>query len=224
MSGYLMYHPPRQIATFVDYTVYHDPIRQSNQDPYVWNKQFLHTYCHITQMRSEINTINFWVTWDAFPNFSQLYCDLVFVVQNKYYWKERNHIDCTDPIVDSKEAFNDHYQWPACGEHVFKKRKRFTLKAHPECSFQPQDANKERIDVVRFLVDKKGLSLDELHRKSRAGFNSQPFYLDDGIAKSLYEWLEQQASIKLTGNILECIRQNNPQLASFACNKPSQGG
>lgn len=211
MHGYLIYHPRRDISTFDDVKVYHDSTI-GNQDPYIWNVQFLHTYCHITQMRSEITNINYWVTWDKFPNFSHLYCDLIFFVEQKLYWKQRNAIDSSDPIVDSDEAFQDHYQW-AGYEHCFKRRRRFTLKADPYRSFQPQDANKKLIDVVPFLVD-AGLSLDELNRKSQAGFNSQPFYLDSRTVISLYEWLEQQASIKLTGKVLELIRRNNPQLAS----------
>ena len=215
MNGYLIYHPKRCKSTFGNIKVYHDSTI-GNQDPYIWNVQFLHTFCHITQMRSEIANINYWVTWDKFPNFSHLYCDLIFFVEQKLYWKQPNAIDRDDPIVDSMEAFIDHYQW-ACGEHCFKRRRRFTLKADPDRSFQPQDANGELIDIVPFLVD-AGLSLDELNRKSRAGFNSQPFYLDNRVANSLYEWLQQQASIKLTGKVLKLIRRNNPQLASSSIN------
>lgn len=211
MNGYLIFHPKRDISTFGDVTVYHDSTI-GNQDPYIWNVKFLHTYCHITQMQSEITNINYWVSWDKFPNFSHLYSDLIFFVEQKLYWKQRNTIDRDDPIVDSMEAFIDHYQW-ACGEHCFKRRRRFTLKADPDRSFQPQAANKELIDVVPFLVN-AAMSLDELNRKSRAGFNSQPFSLDSRVAVSLYEYLEQQASIKLRGKELELIRRNNPQLAS----------
>jgi hypothetical protein len=124
MNGYLIYHPPRDISTFGDMKVYHDPIKRGNQDPYIWNKQFLHTYCHITQLKlTQLtrNDINFWVSGDTFPDFSHLYCDLVFVVQDKCLWKERNYVGCTDQIVDSKEAFIDHYQWPECGEHCLNK-------------------------------------------------------------------------------------------------------
>jgi hypothetical protein len=38
--------------------------------------------------------------------------------------------------------------------------------------------------------------------------------LDNRIIASLYQWLCQEAEIKLTGEILEGIRQKNPQLAS----------
>lgn len=53
MSGYLIYHPSRSVATFDTVIVYHDHIG-GNQDPYIWNEPFLHTYCHITQMKPDV--------------------------------------------------------------------------------------------------------------------------------------------------------------------------
>ena len=50
MSGYLVYHPKREISAFGKISVYHANNRV-HQDPYVWNSQFLHTYCHMTQMK-----------------------------------------------------------------------------------------------------------------------------------------------------------------------------
>lgn len=47
MSGYVIYHPKRAITTHRNTTIHHDPMRNSNQDPYIWNTRFLHTYCHI---------------------------------------------------------------------------------------------------------------------------------------------------------------------------------
>jgi hypothetical protein len=68
-GGYIIYHPRRQASMFGVVTVYHDtPIR--NQDPYVWHRRFLHTYCHMTQMAPAIGDINVWVSGDTFPHFS----------------------------------------------------------------------------------------------------------------------------------------------------------
>src|SRR5947207_15715409 len=100
MSGYLIYHPRRAVSRFDTLTVYHDPIRESNQDPYVWNERFLHTYCHITQMHSAVGDINFWVSGDHFPNFTHLWCDLVFVVAEKTHWEKANDINVDDPLID----------------------------------------------------------------------------------------------------------------------------
>ena len=80
MAGYIIYHPKRQSSTYKNTVIYHDNIR-GNQDPYIWNRRFLHTYCHITQLSPKIGYINFWVSGDTFPLFNHLYCDLVFVIQ-----------------------------------------------------------------------------------------------------------------------------------------------
>jgi len=209
MGGYLIYHPKRHVSSFGDITVYYDAT-EGNQDPYVWNTNFLHTFCHITQMKPQIGDINFWVTGDSFPNFSHLYCDLVFVVERKMYWNDPNKIDQNDPIVDSEEAYIDHYQWAF--QHNFKRRRRFTLKADRYQSFQPQDVNKNLIDILPLLIN-EGLSVEMLRNKSRAGYNSQPISIGS-VTGALYEWLNSNASIKLTGEILEDIRRNNVQLAS----------
>jgi hypothetical protein len=220
MSGYLIYHPSRAVAKFnaigtydatstCDTTVvYHDSIG-GNQDPYVWNKQFLHTYCHITQMRPKVGDINFWVSDNSFRNFSHLYCDLVFVVAEKLYWKSANTIDCNETIVDTDEAYNDHYRWSH--QHYFKHLRRYTLKADSESSFQPQDCEKKLIDIIPFLKN-QGITIDNLRQGLRAGCMSKPMRLD--CASELYTCLKQHASIKLDGKQLQELRKDNPALAS----------
>lgn len=165
----------------------------------------------MTKISPQVNHINFWVSGDTFPNFSALYCDLVFVVEQKIYWSQANSIDDNDPMVDSQEAFIDHYRW-AIYQHHFKRRRRFTLKANTQQSFQPQDANQNLIDIVPFL-EKAGLELKVLRQRLKKGFSSRPMPIDT-IALSIYEWLWQNANIKLKGETLEIIRKTNQQLAS----------
>jgi hypothetical protein len=210
MNGYLIYHPKRRRSTFGDITVYHDGTT-GNQDPYVWNTRFLHTYCHMTQMTPSIGQVNFWVSGNTFPDFSHLFCDLVFLIERKDSWREANSIYRDERIIESEAAYVDHYQW-AFFQHHFKSRKRFTLKADPLQSFQPQNADGTLIDIVPFLT-RSGLSLASLRLGLKAGFNSKPFLLDE-VTSKLYEWLNQDADIKLTGSQLEEIRLRNPQLAS----------
>ncbi len=73
-----------------------------------------------------------------------------------------------------------------------------------------------------FLI-RAGLPLDNLRQGLRAhptaNRGSKPYLLKDSIAISLYEWLEQQATIKLRGIGLELIRRDNPQLASSSSKK-----
>jgi hypothetical protein len=209
MGAYLIYHPPRVVSQLENRLIYHDSTK-GNQDPYIWNTGFLHSYCHITQMSPQIGDINFWVSGDTFPNFSHLYCDLVFVVVEKRYWTEANTIAPKDSLVDSPQAYRDHYVWAS--QHFFNRRRRFTLKADPERSFQPQNSHQQLIDIVPYL-NNLGLSTEELQQGLRAGFTSQPYHLSSH-AKPLYDYLAQQAAIKLVGAELEAIRKQNPQLAS----------
>lgn len=207
MSGYLIYHPRRTESQIETLTIYHDSF-DGNQDPYLWNTRFLHTYCHITQMTPSVGDSNFWVSGDTFPAFSHLYCDLVFVVAEKVYWRDANAIAPDDPLVDTDEAFHDHYRW--VWQHQFKRRRRFTLKADPVCSFQPQDDMHQLIDIVPYLSS-VGLSLATLRHGLRSGYQSKPFRLDVH-SESLYAWLHQRAPVKLTGDTLPAIRKRDHQL------------
>ncbi|HEY1011514.1 MAG TPA: hypothetical protein VGE07_02340 [Herpetosiphonaceae bacterium] len=213
MPSYLIYHPARAVSVFDGRTVHYDHA-SNNQDPYVWNEQFLHTYCHITQMRGEEGQINFWISGGNLRQFTQLFCDLVFVVERKIYWERANQIDRRDPLIDSADAFKDHYRW-AMYQHPFKTRRRYTLKADAARSFQPQRADGALLDIVPFLAE-RGLGLDALRRGLRAGFNSRPMPLGDELARELYDWLAAEAEVRLTGAELRAIRRRHPQLASPA--------
>jgi len=204
MSGYIIYHPKRTTTTHQSITIYHDPIRNSNQDPYIWNRCFLHTYCHITQMSPKVGDYIFWVNGDTFPNFTHLYCDLVFVVEEKLYWLEANNISPTDPIVDSTEAYQEHYQW-AKYQHQLKKRKRFTLKAVSDASFQPQNGAGKLIDLIPLLKE-VGWSVEEVQHGLKAGWQSKPMRLDSR-AESLYKRVSDVALVKLYGADLQSIKR-----------------
>lgn len=209
MSGYLIYHPTRCTSTLDGVTVYHDR-NAGNQDPYVWNRQFLHSYCHITQLKSTTEHVNFWVSGGNLRTFTQLYCDLIFVVAEKIFWEDANAIDQNNRMVDSDEAWHDHYKW--FFQHWLKKRRRYTLKAHATRSFQPQDTHHQLIDIVPFF-EANGISVEMLRQGLRAGFNSRPYWLGE-LAPHLYAWLDAQATIKLTGSQLEDIRRRHPELSS----------
>lgn len=213
MSGYLIFHPKREVGIFDNISVYYDSggcdkCKNTNQDPYIWNPRFLHTYCHITQMKKEEGHINFWVSSDKVKGYTHLYCDLVFFVEKKCVWNQPNFIDRSNPIVESDEAYIDHYQW-AKYEHHLKKKRRITLKAFTDKSFQPQTTKKELIDILPFLK-KMGLPFDTIRKKG-----ALPHFIDDSIADALYEWIKEKAEIKLKGKKLAKIRRNHPELASL---------
>ncbi len=210
MTGWLVYHPAR-MATVIDGTKVHYDSTSHNQDPYVWNRRFLHTYCHITQMTPQVGDIEFWVSGNAWPTFTSLFCDLVLVIETKVYWTERNRIVRFDPLVDSDAAFVDHYRWAS--DHPFARRARYTLKGDPEASFQPQNEAGELLDVVP-LLSKLGVHLSELRTRLRAGFSSQPMRLDSSVSRGLYDQIAATAAVRLSGDELESVRARHPELAS----------
>jgi len=194
--SYIIYHPKRDCSIVKKIgKVYHDSFF-GNQDPYIWSSPFLHSFCHITQIKKAVDQINFWCSGDTYPNFEKLYCDLVFKVATVHEWSDRNSISKTDPIVDNKQSYNHHYRWVR--QHLFKSKKRpkkrITLKACKELSFKPQNEKQELIDIIQFL-SKKGITIKQLrssismNSKGNAAFPSRPFELDEKIAVELYEFL-----------------------------------
>lgn len=210
MRGYLIYHPSRVVSMLNNRKIYHDAIG-GNQDPYIWHKNFLHTYCHMTQMSPQVGDINFWVSGNTFPYFTELYCDVVFIVERKEYWIEANRIDRESPMVDNDTTYNDHYRWAMC-QHPLKRRKRFTLKATAQTSFQPQNNQGQLMNIVP-LLNELGLPLEAIQRGLRAGFTSKPMRLGQ-MAQELYIKIRDMADIHLYGSELESIRNQNPQLGS----------
>lgn len=209
LNGYLIYHPKRAVTNLDGLTIYHDSI-SGNQDPYIWNTHFLHSFCHITQMSPEVGEGNFWVSGDRWPDFTRLYCDLVFVVWAKVYWSDPNNIASDDPLVDSRAAYADHYGW--AHQHPLRRRRRYTLKADPLGSFQPQDTAGNLLDLVPFLAE-NGFSVETLRQGLRSGFSSRPFWIGS-LSGDLHTWLAKVASRKLTGTQLQEVRQQHPELAS----------
>jgi hypothetical protein len=207
--SYLIYHPTRQPTIIGKLTVHHDKFG-GNEDPYIWHDNFLHTYCHITQLKNVEGQINFWISGDTYPNFNQLFCDCVFVIDKKYFWTHRNSIDRSDPIVDNGQTFEHHYKWvnPPDNHHHYKKRRRYTLKADSKKSFQPQDNNGNLIGISDFLND-NGITIQQLRssisftRTDKKARNSRPFELPDNLGQKLYDYLLSKATVKLFGKQLK---------------------
>jgi hypothetical protein len=209
LMDYLVYHPKREISEIGDLKIYHDSF-SGNQDPYLWNDRFLHSYCHITQLRIEPKNILFWVSGDTYPNFTKLLCDCVFVIDKKEYWKNANQINLTDSIVDNEQTFDHHYKWvnPPFNQHLFKRRRRYTLKADNEKSFQPQTENGELIDVIPFF-EQQGISTETLinsmakNKSGKKSMNSRPFKLTPEQSPKLYKYLTENSPIKIKGKDIE---------------------
>lgn len=202
-TGYLIYHPKRTVTHVGRIIVHHDKFG-GNEDPYIWNKQFLHTYCHITQLKNEEGQTNFWISGDTWPNFNALYCDCVFVVQKKYYWDDANTMKRNNPLVENDQTYEHHYKWGDAdhGHHRLTRRRRYTLKADPKLSFQPQDGKGNLIDVLPFFLQ-QGLTIGKLRRGLKATRGSKPFEIGGLLGDKLYNYLVRVAPVKLTGKQLE---------------------
>src|SRR5215207_9577399 len=98
-------------------------------------------------MSPEVGDINFWISGDTYSDFSKLWCDLVFVIQERVHWRDPNSIASNDPIVDSPETYADHYPWTP-EQHPYRRRCRFTLKADPAAIFQPQEEDSSLINLA----------------------------------------------------------------------------
>jgi len=211
---YLVYHPKREITEIGKLKVYHDNF-SDNQDPYLWNEQFLHSFCHITQLTVEPVNILFWVSGDTYPNFTKLLCDCVFVIDSKVYWENANQIQPTDLIVDNEQSFEHHYKWvnPPFNQHLFKRRRRYTLKANSDKSFQPQTEKRDLIDVIPFF-EQQGISTDTLinsmskNKSGKKSMNSRPFKLTPEQSLKLYDYLTENSPTKIKG---KDIKSKHPE-------------
>jgi hypothetical protein len=223
VSSHLIYHPKRRVMQFGDRHVHFDA-PSGNQDPYVWNPRFLHTFCHATQLnRPSVGDIMFWVGNERFGGFEQLFCDLVFVVDEVCPWVAANRIARNDAMIESNEAYLDHYRWVKW-QHRFKskRRQRLTLKAHETQSFQPQQADGRLIDIVP-LLEQRGLALETLRAGLANGTGSKPMPIDDDMARALREDILAAAPVQLRGEEMACIRRVTPGLSSPSP-KPKRAG
>ncbi len=220
--GYLIYHPPRCKLVIDDLTIYHDSFG-GNEDPYIWNEKFLHSFCHMTQISNSIGQINFWVsrdTNDKYPKFTKFLCDCVFVVNEIIEWTETNSIEKNAQIIDNEQAFEHHYKWvnPPHNQHNFNsKKKRYTLKADSYKSFQPQDSSKNLIDILQFLNQQCRISTETLvneigmTKNGKRAINSKPFKLSEELSKKLYDHLWDISEIKIKGDMIE---NKHPMIAN----------
>ena len=201
-TGWLIPHQERERAVVDGVVVYCDPRGPYNQDPYVWNRRFLHTYCHITQMSAQPEDVCLWVHPRPWPLLISLPCDLVFVVGERCPWADANSIALDDPIVDSPHAYADHYS--RHGDHPYSRRHRYTLKADPERSFQPQTAGFELLDISPMLAD-RGLDIHKVRAGLRAGYAGKPMRIPVETASAVAGELAK-LPVRRSGLELEALR------------------
>lgn len=212
---WLIHHPERCTSSIKGATVYHDSFFR-NQDPYIWNNQFIHSFCHMAQLgyRPKEDDIIFWVSSNDINNMECLYCDLVFVVDSSHKWFKRNPENIADfkdeggiPFFENEnsELYKYHFRWVI--DHVYKETKsngyqnikRVTLKAKANASFQPQKEHK-LIDILPRLRE---LDIDLTGFSKKAGTATKPFKINDRDVKKMMKlYNELNDSNKLTGRYI----------------------
>lgn len=158
----LFFHNKRAQSKFTDsnsetHTIYHDNLSR-NQDPYIWNKNFLYSFCkmkNISPSNVNVNDIIYFIEKQTIHtqsgNKTKFKCDLVFCVKQKFIWEQDKNIPLKNlslPHVDKYTYFN-HYYWTIF-DHIkpsTKPNKRFTFVANEDNSFQPHDKK------TRILID-----------------------------------------------------------------------
>lgn len=134
---------------------------------------------------------------------NKLYCDLVFVVSEKHFWNDANNIDRNEHFIENDHCYDKHYS--RFGHHRFKRRRRYSLKADPIRSFQPQDNNGNLVDILPFF-NSLGILTETLQKGMMTGFNSKPYKgLKDDVTFALYNYLDQ-SPVKLIGRDLKKLR------------------
>jgi len=233
IGGYIIFHPPRKKMTLSGGNIFFDN-NDHNQDPYIWNKQFLHSTCHMTELTavqkcqdfSNKNFVLFWVSGrenqkfkELIDEFTVLNCDLVFVVDEKINWNENtlNHISIENNVVDSKEAYMDHYFWvPVDHPYTSTNYGRFTLKADANESYQPQTGNGELINILDIITKVKNCSPEKLKEDLKKGNSgrSKPIPLTEKETEELFNRISSVTETKLKGSYLDVVRKSNAFLAS----------
>lgn len=207
MPNYIMLHQNRIKVKIGDIVVYCDDFK-GNQDPYIWSKNFLNTYCKTSQIKaSELKKGDklFWFSRQGRRSDDRWFVDLVFIVDKVIYWersdKERN--------VDGY-PFEDHFKWakfdhPKIGD---RPKRRFTIIASKE-SYQPQTENKELIEII----DSDILELFKHSSCGSKGFKCEEINSED--IKKIENYILENKKIELKGLDLFKLRSNT----EFWCGK-----
>ena len=213
-----MLHKDRVKVKIDDINVYCDSFYR-NQDPYIWNESFLHTYCKINQIKvSELKKGDkiFWLTRQGK---NKWFVDLVFIVERVHYWeKGKESKSNSKDIKDSEYAhynfvelsnveydeisYQDHYKW-ANIDHPKKSsrcKRRVTLIASKE-SYQPQTKKGELIEID------SSFKVSFEREPSNRGFLCKK--LTQCEVNCIDQYIENRCKRKLTGELLANLRRNN---------------
>lgn len=242
-KAYIVFHPARDESVVSvngkEFTIYHDNFGNHNQDPFIFNNQFVYTYCQITKLKLlNHGDIVFFanvpkIGGQSYHNPAKIrtvLCDLVFVVGERIPWIHASNIPPSESELPEKAVSKDARKfnldmWP---NHKFKlksqlinrkPRTRYTYLASATESFQPKAATNQLFNIYDLMTDSLKKNLAE--GKIQSGTNSQPLRIlnfDDAKKLKSELWnldnLEpyiegSTEGLHLTGNVLKQLYLKN---------------
>lgn len=213
MDYYLLHHHKRaKVLLGLWRYVYYENFPWTNMCPYIFSKEFIHTFCRAFPLRKEIGNVNFWIHAEWGENQNQIKsisCDLVFVVWRMVVWKDANSLRWHDAkealwyADSSSHQYKNHFSWH--GQHYLKKRRRTSLFADADRSFQPIDSNGGLVDIKPFFESLDANSRTSIYKslKPVRGIGVRNLKLDEAIWKRLQEYIESWATMKIRGRDLQ---------------------
>ncbi|WP_157049520.1 hypothetical protein [Weissella kandleri] len=178
---------------------------KGNQDPFVWNKNFLNSYCKKPWNRKYWNGIKY-IIWVSSTDDGKIYCDLVMLIKEYSAWE-----NFVTPLYDGNLFANrDHYA--RFEEHTTDNQRnnannmtRTTLKGDSDKSFQPLDENGELIEISDILRS-NNVSIIKAKDKNGKNVQNNIIKLYDSNSKQIYEDIIERSAFKIKGNSLAKIR------------------
>lgn len=217
MNAFIMFHGQRcRKETATGDVCYCDSFNH-NQDPYIFAKRFIHTYCKINLLPcSQMNQgdVIFWFTTDNSRE-GKWFCDLVFVLDEIKYWEplegvqsnsndykndyKLSDINSKAYIADEMER-EDHFEWAGKDHRKTKAKshRRKSLFADPEKSFQPLDDQNRLI-----CMDSIELDLSDV-KPTKSGYPKK--ILTEEECEKILEHINKEATKKLYGTKLKEMR------------------
>jgi len=188
-----------------EYSIYADS-KKGNQDPYIWNKNFVYSFCHANGFinKFEKGDYLFFLSPNSkgWKSATKFYIDTVINVEKIIEWPEKNKRKQNDlyPYFE-KEGFKindclwkDHFQYPSMGQH--NNKKLFTIIGDSDKSYVPfhnRPFEDNDFKILKNLINRKSNNYDDWEYNKN--WNMYPTVLDDDIKNIVCKNLSKNKDI-----------------------------
>lgn len=191
----ILSHGQRMSKEICNSRVYYENYHSNNVCPYIFEKQFLHTFCK--RIAHKEWDIHIWVTYTKNSKWAieSILCDLFFKIERIIYWSYDS-----PPSGFSKNARKFHF---LRGRRQHKRKTYHTAIATND-SYQPQDSNWNLIDLVPFFKKIDILDIDSVFKPlPRTWIRVDINKINEIDWDALLKYINSKAKIKLKGELLE---------------------